>query len=149
MSQPGTMIIKGLPESHEIHDSYSRGEYFDAVLKCRVFLESWLAEYIFALLFPDKKAATRENREFVNDRFSDMFYQIIWLKDEGHISQSVYEQLNQIRKLSDRILQKGDVLKVCSKSELNRFIVACIEFCRKFKGLTEQAIKRGLDADFR
>jgi len=148
MSETGTLIIKGLPESHEIHDSYSRGEYFDAVLKCRVFLESWLAEYIFVLLFPDKRAATRENRKFVSERFGDMFYQIMWLKEEGHISRNVYERLNQIRKLSDKVFQKGDVFKVCSKKELKDFVTACIDFCAKFRALTEQAIKRGIDGDF-
>ncbi len=149
MAVTETFIIKGLPESNEIQDSFDRAEYFETVLKCRVFLESWLAEYIFVLLFPDRKMATRENRKFVSERFGDMFYQIMWLKEEGHISRNLYEHLNQIRKLSDQIFQKGDVLKVLSKKELKDFVVACIEYCAKFKKLTEQAINRGFgEEDF-
>lgn len=136
--------IKGLPESEEIIESYTNGEYFDAVLKCRVFLESWLAEYIFAILFPDPKMSNAENRRFVSERFGDMFYQIMWLKDEGYISKTTYEKLNQMRKMSDNIFRSGDVLRVCSMAELKDLINSAIHYCQVFKDLTQKEINRSL-----
>ena len=93
--------IKKLPESREILKSYENGEYIDAVLKCRIYLESWLVEYIFAILYPIKTSASREGRQFIMDRFSDMYMQLTWLQQQEHIDRPDYEHLNEIRKFCE------------------------------------------------
>jgi hypothetical protein len=133
--------IKGLVESLEIQESYDRKDYFNAVLKCRVFLESWLSEYILILLFPEKNAATKENRQFVNQRFADMFYQIQWLHQGEYISKSEFDNLNKIRIFSERVFRKNDVLTIYSIKELENYIGASVHYCQKFRDLTKQSIE--------
>ena len=69
-------VRKNLEESKDIQNDYDYYNYFDAVLKCRIYLESWLGEYIFAILYPAEDEATKQNRQFVLERFDDMFYQL-------------------------------------------------------------------------
>ena len=134
--------IKGLPESDEIQESLNNKEYFDVVLKCRVFLESWLSEYIFVLLFPLREMATRANREFVSQRFNDMFFQIQWLRQNDHINKNQHDQLNKMRIFSERVFRKSDVLTIFSLKELLEFASFSIQYCNKFKELTKRQIDR-------
>lgn len=133
-------VVKDLVESLEIQESYNARDYFNAVLKCRVFLESWLAEYIIAILFPEKGGATKDNRRFVSQRFADIFYQIQWLSQNGYISKGEYDNINKIRIFSERVFRKNDVLTIYSIQEVNNYIEATIHYCGKFKKLTKQLI---------
>jgi hypothetical protein len=133
-------VIKDLVESLEIQESYNARDYFNVVLKCRVFLESWLAEYIIAILFPEKGGANKDNRKFVSQRFSDIFYQIQWLLQNGYITKSDHDNLNKIRIFSERVFRKNDVLTIYNMLELNNYIEASIHYCNKYKGITKQLI---------
>jgi hypothetical protein len=132
--------IKGLPESDEICSSLEERDYFNAVLKCRVFLESWIAEYIFALLFPAPEEGTKENRQFINQRFSDIFYQIQWLAQGEYITKSEHANLNKLRIFSEKVLRKGDVLTVYNMKDLNDFIYMSIHYCQKYKDLVKRIV---------
>jgi hypothetical protein len=132
---------KDLVESLEIQESYDLKDYFNAVLKCRVFLESWLSEYILALLFPEKGAATKENRQFVSQRFADMFYQIQWLHQGNHITKNDYDNLNKIRIFSENVFRKNDVLTIYTIKELDNFVSASIHYCQKFRNSTKRLIE--------
>jgi hypothetical protein len=142
-------IIKDLVESLEIQESYNARDYFNTVLKCRVFLESWLAEYIIAILFPEKGGGSKENRKFVSQRFSDIFYQIQWLLQNGYITKSDHDNLNKIRIFSERVFRKNDVLTIFNMLELNNYIEASVHYCNKYKGLTKQLINTPPEKAFR
>jgi len=141
MSVSKDFTIKNLPESQEIQESYDQRDYFNVVLKCRVFLESWLSEYIYALIFPDRHQATKENRRFINERFSEMYYHIQWLYDNGHISKAEFDNLKKIRAFSERVFRKNDVLAISTIKELDDFVRASIGYCQKFKVLTRRIIE--------
>jgi hypothetical protein len=134
-------VIKDLVESLEIQESYNARDYFNAVLKCRVFLESWLSEYIMAVLFPGKGGASKENRQFVSQRFSDMFYQIQWLLQNGYVNKNEHDNLNKIRIFSERVFRKNDVLTIYTIQELNNFVEASVHYCNKFKNVTRETIE--------
>ena len=133
-------IIKNLVESHEIQASYDIKEYYDAVVKCRAYLESWLNEYIFVILYPDKAETTKENRQFVRKRFDDMYYQIQWLLENNYFSKNDFDNLNKIRSFSDTVFRKGDVFKVCNLNELDKYIDISVYYCDKLKRLTREII---------
>jgi hypothetical protein len=143
-----SFIIKGLVESLEIQESYNARDYFNAVLKCRVFLESWLAEYIMAIIFPEKGGNNDENRRFVSQRFSDIFYQIQWLLQNGYISKSEHDNINKIRIFSERVFRKNDVLTIYSIQELDKYIEAAVYYCNKFKNLTKELIESPRSKNF-
>jgi hypothetical protein len=136
-----SFVSKELAESLEIQESYEHRDYFNAVLKCRVFLESWLSEYIFVLLFPDKDEVTKENRQFVSQRFADMFYQIQWLHQGGYIGKNERDNLNKIRIFSENVFRKNDVLTIYTIRELDNFIGASVHYCQKFRNLTKRLIE--------
>lgn len=133
--------INKLPESREILKSYESGEYIDAVLKCRIYLESWLAEYIFAILYPIKTSASKEGRQFVMDRFNDMYMQLTWLQQQEHIGKLDYEHLNEIRKFCDKVFRAGDVFKVVNADQLAKFVELSIQYCAELRELTRQKIE--------
>lgn len=135
-------IIKDLVESNEIQASYDIKEYYDAVVKCRAYLESWLNEFIFVILYPDKADIIEENRQFVRNRFDEMYYQIQWLLDNDHISKNDFDNLNKIRSFSDTVFRKGDVFKVCNLSELDKYIDIAVYYCDKLKRLTHGMINK-------
>lgn len=135
-------IIKDLVESNEIQASYDIKEYYDAVVKCRAYLESWLNEFIFVILYPDKADIIEENRQFVRNRFDEMYYQIQWLLDNDHISKNDFDNLNKIRSFSDTVFRKGDVFKVCNLSELDKYIDISVYYCDKLKRLTHGMINK-------
>jgi len=133
--------IKGLPESYEIQRSFDSEEYLDAVLRCRVYLESWLDEYIFILLFPSIEEANEENRRFIQERFSEMFFQISWLKEKEHISEKDYINLDKIRLFCDKVIARGEVFSVVSFENLNKYLETAVYYCNKIKNLTNQVIQ--------
>jgi hypothetical protein len=135
-------VVKGLVESREIQESYDRGEYFEAVLKCRVYLESWLGEYIYAILYPSDEGANKENRRSVQERFDDMFIQLHWLKDRGYISKNDYINLNKIRAFCNKVFQTGNVARVANLAQLDRLIESSIHYCGKFQKLTARLINQ-------
>jgi hypothetical protein len=132
--------IKKLPESREILKSYENGEYIDAVLKCRIYLESWLTEYIFSILYPIKSKASKEGRKFVTERFNDMYMQLTWLLQKEHIDKVDYENLNDIRKFCDKVFRAGDVFKVVNADQLAKFLELSMHYCGKLRVLTRQTI---------
>ena len=131
-------VKKKLKESKEIQKSYDKGEFLDAVLKCRIYLESWLWEYIIAILFPTVDEATEKNREFVIKRFEDMFYQTQWLHNCGYINKKDYDNLNKIRTFFNKTLQEGNVFKVVNLEQLDRFLETAVCYCKKYKDRTEK-----------
>ena len=133
--------IKKLPESREILKSYENGEYIDAVLKCRIYLESWLVEYIVAILGPIKSGAGQEGRKFVAERFNDMYMQLTWLHQQEHIGKLDYENLNEIRKFCDKVFRAGDVFKVVNADQLAKFVELSIQYCAELRELTRQKIE--------
>jgi len=136
-----TSDIKKLPESREILKSYENGEYIDAVLKCRIYVESWLVEYIFAVLYPIKSSASKEGRQFVMERFNDMYLQLTWLRQQEHIGNDDYENLNSIRKFCDKVFRAGDVFKVANAEQLAKFVELSMHYCGKLRELTRQTIE--------
>jgi hypothetical protein len=140
--------IADLIESDEIQKSYDQRDYFNTVLKCRVFLESWLGEYIYALLFPFKEQSKKENRQFVNKRFNDMFYQIQWLSQNDYITKNDYANLNRLRTFSERVFRKGDVLKIYNMKELDDFILVSIHYCGKYKAAVKQIFENEPEKSF-
>ena len=126
-------VRKNIEESKDIQKDYDYYNYFDAVLKCRIYLESWLGEYIFVILYPAEDEATKQNRQFVLERFDDMFSQIHWLHNSGHISKRDYNNLNRIHAISNEIFCAGDVMEVVKLKQLDRFIEASVNYCGIFK----------------
>lgn len=137
-------VIKDLVESHEIQESYDRKEFYDAVMKCRIYLESWLIEYIFAILYPTRTEATEKNRKFVRNRFDDMYYQIQWLLEKKYISKNDFDNLNRIRVFCDKVFRKQDVFKLCNLDELDKYIDMSVYYCDKLKKLTREKINKVL-----
>ena len=137
-------VVKDLVESHEIQASYDRREFYDAVMKCRIYLESWLIEYIFAILYPTRTEATEENRKFVRTRFDEMYYQIQWLLEKKYIIKDDFDNLNRIRVFCDKVFRKQDVFKFCSLDELDKYIDMSVYYCDKFKKLTREKINKVL-----
>ncbi len=135
-------VIKKLVESHEIQESYDRKEYYEAVVKCRIYLESWLAEYIYAILFPVDVGPSGENRKFIAQRFENMYLQIQWLRQQVYISKNDFDNLNKIRAFCDNVFRKGDVFKIVSMDQLDKFIEMSIYYCDKFKNLTMKEIEK-------
>lgn len=135
-------IIKKLVESQEIQDSYDNNNYYEAVLKCRAYLEGWLIEYIYAILYPTDAVSSKENRKLVENSFSSMYIQMNWLLKQGHISQSDHENLNKIRKFCDKVIHKRDVHKVASMETLDKYIEAAVDYCQKYKLLTHKLIEK-------
>jgi hypothetical protein len=101
-----------------------------------------LNEFIFVILYPDKAEITEENRQFVHNRFDEMYYQIQWLLDNDHISKNDFDNLNKIRSFSDTVFRKGDVFKVCNLSELDKYIDISVYYCNKLKLLTRGMINK-------
>ncbi|GEM_PF-1908902 len=137
----GQFEIKNLFESYEIQKSYDNEEYLDAVLRCRVYLESWLGEYIFVLLFPSKDESNEQNRQFVRERFLDMFYQISWLKEKKYISENDFINLDKIRLFCDKVIRRGEVFSVVSFENLNKYLESAVYYCNEIKNLTNQVIQ--------
>ena len=133
--------IKNFFESEEIQKSYDAGNYEDAVLKSRIYLESWLIEYIYALLYPSQDDYCEQNKQFVKERFYDMFFQISWLHENRYISPKDFSNLNKIRGFCDDVLRKGDVFKVVSPERLDQYIETTVYYCYRFKNLTQETIE--------
>lgn len=134
--------IKGLVESIEIQSSYDEGNYYDAVMKCRIYLEGWLSEYIYAILYPDNESATEVSRKLFKEKFNDMHIMINWLKRENHIDRAAYENLNNIRVFCDNVFRKNDVFKVVSPEKLVEYIELSIYYCAKIKESTRAIIEK-------
>jgi len=134
-------LIKKLAESYEIQKSYDRKDYFEAVMKCRIYLESWLVEYINVVLFPYDKKSIEGNRQYIREHYNDMFIQIDWLKRQGHLNDADFDNLNKIRVFCDNVIRKADIFKTVTKDELDRYIEAAIRYCQKIKELTQQSIE--------
>jgi len=137
-------IVKKLAESYEIQKSYDNRDFIEVVLKCRIYLESWLAEYIAAILYPVDLGLADENRIFVKQRFDSMFKQIDWLKRKGHIGQVDYDNLNNIRGFCDNVIKKGDVFEVVDLEQFDKYIEAAIFYCDKLKSNTQHLISEPL-----
>jgi hypothetical protein len=135
-------LIKKLAESYEIQKSYDRQDYFEAVMKCRIYLESWLVEFINAVLFPYGMSSNEDGRQYIQEHYQDMFIQIDWLKRQGHLNNADFHNLNKIRAFCDNVIRKGDVFKVVNREELDRYIEITVNYCQKIKELTQQLIEK-------
>jgi hypothetical protein len=135
-------IVKKLVESYEIQKSYDEKNYFEAVVKCRTFLEGWILEYIYAIMYPPSEKASTENREFIESRFTTMYVQLNWLIKFGHIRQIDFDNLDNIRKFCDEVIRKNDVFKVVELPELDQYIKATVYYCDYFKNLIRQLIEK-------
>jgi len=137
-------IIKNLDESRDIQKAYDKYDYFDAVIKSRIYLECWLVEYIFTILYPSNEEINKANRQIVIEQFNDMFYQIQWLYRGSHISKNDYNNLRKIRSLCDKIFAIGDVFKVVNPTQLNKLIYSSVHYCNKYKNRTMKAISKAV-----
>jgi len=135
-------IIKKLTESYEIQKSFDRQDYFEAVMKCRVYLESWLVEYIEAALNPYGANNKEDNRQYIRENYNNMFIQIDWLKRQGYLNDEDFGSLNKIRVFCDNVIRKGDVFKVIDREELEHYIEVAVYYCQKIKDLTHQLIEK-------
>lgn len=134
-------IIKGLVESKEIQSSYDEGNYYDAVMKCRIYLEGWLSEYIYAILYPVDVDPKADNRQFVSDNFDNMHVKINWLKRQKHISENDFDNLNKIRVFCNDVFSKGDVFKMVTQDKLDQYIEASVHYCARIKKATRMLIE--------
>jgi len=137
--------INQLQESYEIQKSYDNGDYVETVLKCRIYLESWLFEYVFAILHPMRTSATDANRLLVKQSFDDMFIQLNWLKQYKHISKADCNRLNEIRIFSDRVLHNNEVIKSVMQEELELMIESAVHYCYKLTLLTQRTIEKTVE----
>ncbi|MCD6160879.1 MAG: hypothetical protein J7K40_00510 [candidate division Zixibacteria bacterium] len=135
-------IIEDLDESRDIQKAYDKQDYFDAVMKCRIYLECWLVEYIFTILYPLDEEVNKANKQIVLKQFNDMFYQIQWLYRGSHISKNDYNNLRKIRSLCDKIFAAGDVFRVVNPTQLNRLIYSAVHYCNKCKNKAMKTISR-------
>ncbi|MCP4581656.1 MAG: hypothetical protein GY839_08535 [candidate division Zixibacteria bacterium] len=137
-------IVKKLAESYEIQKSYDSQNFVEVVIKCRIYIESWLGEYIAAILYPNDVDHAEKNRAFVKQRFDSLFKQIDWLKRKGHIGQNDYDDLNNIRNFCDKVIKEGDVFAVVDLEQLDKYIEAAIYYCEKLKNDIQQIINEPL-----
>ena len=135
-------IIKKLAESYEIQKSYDRKDYFEAVLKCRIYLESWLVEYINAALNPYGANNKEDGRQYISENYDNMFIQIDWLKRQGYLNDEDFDNLNKIRVFCDNVIRRGDVFKAATWEELDHYIEVAVYYCQKIKDLTHQLIEK-------
>lgn len=135
-------IVKNLVESKEIQHSYDNKNYYEAVMKCRTYLEGWLIEYIYAVLYPTKADASKKNREFVESRFNSMYMQMNWLLQQEHITKEDHKNLDNIRQFTEKVIHKGDVFKFTTIDVLDKYIHAAIHYCSKLKDLTRKKIEK-------
>lgn len=135
-------LIKKLVESYEIQKSYDSKNYLEAVFKCRAYLENWLLEYIYAIIYPMSAEKDKTSRELIEGRFNSMFIQLDWLLKQGHITKKDYENLNKIRRFCDRVMRTGDVFKVVPIEELDKFIEAALHYCHRLKERTRVTIEK-------
>jgi len=137
-------VIKKLTESLEIQKSYDRKNYVEAVMKCRVYLESWLVEYISAVLFPYGMNTKEDSRQHVRENYNNMFIQIDWLKRRGYLNDADFDNLNKIRAFCDNVIRKGDVFKTSTREDLDHYIELAIFYCRKIKDLTQRLLEKSV-----
>ena len=135
-------VVKKLIESYEIQKSYDKQNYLEVVFLCRTYLESWLLEYIFAVLYPTLAGTNKGNRELIESRFNSMFIQLDWLLKQGYLSKNDFENINRVRRFCDQALRKGDVFKVVQIEELDKFIDVSIHYCQKLKDMTRASIEK-------
>jgi hypothetical protein len=135
-------IVKNLVESYEIQRSYDDQHYFEAVMKCRTYLEGWLLEYIYAIMYPTIEQASKENRAFVESRFTSMFIQLNWLKKFDHIRQTDYNDMNNIRIFCDEVIRRNDVFKVVELPDLDQYLKATVYYCDYLKNLIRRIIEK-------
>ncbi len=135
-------LVKKLVESQEIQESYDAKNYYEAVMKCRAYLEGWLLEYIYAILYPTDALGTKENRALVESRFDGMYMMMNWLLKQGHITQNEQENLNKVRQFCEKVIHKGDVHKVASMDVLDKYIEVTVHYCQKYKLLTHSLIEK-------
>ena len=135
-------VIKNLVESKEIQRSYDKQNYLDAVMKCRAYLEAWMAEYIYVILFPNEKQSKKEDRDFVHEKFPSMHIKINWLKQQKSVSDKDYANLNNIRIFTDNVLRSGEVFKSVNMDQLDHQIELAVHYCAKFKEATRIRINR-------
>jgi len=135
-------IVKKLAESYEIQKSYDNRNYFEAVMKCRSYLESWLLEYIYAILYPTTAQTNKKNREQVESQFNSMFIQLTWLLQQNYIAKKDYDNMNKIRIFCDDVINKGNALKVAPMNILNGYIEATVHYCYMLKENTRVVIEK-------